>query len=198
MSDRQDLGSALARSFEIARVCAKAGLSSLARMSAPYRTVEVTAGVVRTFASAAQIATGPAAALAIAAASEAAVHALASWAALESLGEADEEERRRALAFVIARIEDEALCDPMTADVWRFAVGAHDGALRSESMGGAARVVAGAAVAGVVRKKTLAKLLKFGSVIDLVHAPGRARRAHRLVARARHHARVFADACRVR
>jgi hypothetical protein len=158
------------------------------------RSAELCAGAVRTVASVAQIATGPALGVAIAAVSEAAIAAIASYAAVDSLGDAHSARRSHALAYVIARLEDEELCDPLLADAWRFAVGARDPVLRVDSATTAVRAAAGVAVRRAVRKNALGKVLKLTVVADLARAPQRAREAHRLVARARHHARAFAEA----
>jgi hypothetical protein len=166
-------------------------ISRLAQVAARLRTPDAAAGAVRSVASAAQLATGPVAAIAIEALSDAAIAAIASHTAVRALGDAPSEERSRALACVIARIEEERLCDPLLAHAWRFAVGARRGASRAEWAVLVVRVAAGAAVARVARKKALRRLFRVATVVEIARVPHRARRAHQLVARARHHARAY-------
>jgi hypothetical protein len=158
-----------------------------------YWTADTTAGAVRAVAAAAQIATGPAAALAIAAASEATVAAVASYVAVRALGDTPAHRRRHALAYVVARVEREELCSPLLADAWLFAIGATRPAARRAWVTSAARLAAGAAASRAVRKLAFAKLLKVVSIAEVVRMPERARKARELVGRARHHARVFAE-----
>jgi hypothetical protein len=161
-----------------------------------------TAGAVHVVAAAAQLATGPVIALAITAAAEATVAAIASYAAVGSLRGVSLETRRHALGYVIARLEDEKLCDPLLGHAWRLAVGAHRSEFRVRWARGAARVVAGSAVARIVRKRTLKRtlggFLKMAALADLLRGPARARSAHRFVLRARHHARAFAETTAMR
>jgi hypothetical protein len=189
---RGRIAKALAGAFDVARERMSDAISRLARTTAPYRTADTAAGAVRALAAATQLATGPGTALAIAAVSGASIAAIASYAAVRALGDAPSEQRRHALAYVIARVEDEELCDPLLAETWRFAIGARPRAFRTELTGTAVRMAAGAALTRGARKSALAKISKVAMLVDLVRAPERARKAHRLVARARHHARAFA------
>lgn len=191
---RGDFRERLARSLDLGREWARGGISRLARAADRFGTLDAAAGAVRTVASAAQLATGPVVGLVIGAVSDAAIAAIASHAAVCAIGDAPPEERARALACVIARIEEERLCDPLLASAWRLAIGARRGAFRAEWAVGAVCVAAGAAVARAVRKKkTFAKFLRVATVVEIAHVAERVRRAHQLVARARHHARAFAD-----
>jgi hypothetical protein len=186
-----DIAKRLARSFDLGRAWVSGEISRLARAAERFRTPDAAAGAVRTVASTAQLATGPVVAIAIEALSEAAIAAIASHTAIRVLGDAPPEERSRALASVIARIEEERLCHPVLAHAWRWAVGARRGAYRAEWAVVAVRVVAGAAVAHVTRKRAFAKVFRFATIAEIVRVPHRARRAHRLVARARHHAHAY-------
>jgi hypothetical protein len=168
----------------------------MAEATAPYRTPDATAGVLRTVASAAQLVTGPWVGLAIAAVSEAGIAAIASHAAVSAMGDdAPPQRRKEALAYVIAQVEYEELCEPLVAHAWRFAAGIASGARRdafpAEWARPAAGAVAGAAVARALRKNAVGRVLRIALLADLVRVGARARNARHLIARARHHAIAY-------
>jgi hypothetical protein len=191
---RDDIKRTLSRSLEVGLDWMKSGVSRLTRRW----TVEATAGAVQTVASAAQVAMGPVAALAVAAASGATLAGIASYAVLREVGAGPREDRRRALAHVIGCVEAEALCNPLLADAWRFAIGAGRGKPSAEWAGAAARVAAAAALARTIRRHAPKRVLRVAATFELVLIAERAKKAHRLVARAGHHARLFAGSTRLR
>jgi hypothetical protein len=194
MHARDAITGTLARSFEVALEWMKSGVSQLAE----YCTADAIAGAVQTVASAVEAASGPAAALAITAASGAAVAGIASYASVRELGDGFSRERRHVLAYVIGCVEEEELCDPWLAHLWRLAVGAGRVQLPAEWTSTAVRIAAGAALASTLGKRAPKKVLRVGATLDIVRVAERARKAHRLVMRARHHARAFADSTRAR